>query len=479
MDQNAYFERGLAIIRRFNECTYEAYLVGGVVRDYLMHMPFTDIDIATSATPEQILEIFPDASTEYMTMGTMSVRIDGYKFEIATFRSEVYTQSRKPSQIHYSLKLQDDIMRRDFTINGLAMSASQKVIDFCGGTEDLRQKRIRCIGKPKKSFREDPLRMLRAFSLMARFNFKLTKATKKGIKQTKKYLIEVSDYKVSAELRKIFEAPYGKKALKMMKKLGVLLHLKPYGVGIPYLIRRFPTLSTIEKMAICFKRANVFPNIHALTHQEMQEVQALVQLSNELERAEATPLLVYQYGVEKLRLADTLNCLLLRRYKSRAKQIAKVQKQTVFVTTSQMAFKAQQLIELVGGETGPFVGEIMESLKQQIISGIIPNEFEVLKAEALRQYDLYKQGPKTKEKIPFTKVTTEEATDEVDMELFNQYKREFALRYEENLALIHDFDKKSRAEQEAIKKQIRSAVHALLVNKRPEYKKFEVNKYEI
>ncbi|MFA6595852.1 MAG: CCA tRNA nucleotidyltransferase, partial [Bacilli bacterium] len=188
MDQNAYFEKGLAIVRRLNECTYEAYLVGGIVRDHLMHMPFTDIDIATNATPEQILEVFPDASTEYMTMGTMSVRLDGFKFEIATFRSEVYTVSRKPTEIHYSQKLQDDIMRRDFTINGMAMSASQNIIDFCGGRKDLQKGIIRTIGKPKKSFREDPLRILRAFSLMARFNFKLAKATQKSIKQTKKYL---------------------------------------------------------------------------------------------------------------------------------------------------------------------------------------------------------------------------------------------------------------------------------------------------
>ncbi|HHU24191.1 MAG: hypothetical protein PHG08_03695 [Bacilli bacterium] len=474
MDQNAYFEKGLAIVRRLNECTYEAYLVGGIVRDHLMHMPFTDIDIATNATPEQILEVFPDASTEYMTMGTMSVRLDGFKFEIATFRSEVYTVSRKPTEIHYSQKLQDDIMRRDFTINGMAMSASQNIIDFCGGRKDLQKGIIRTIGKPKKSFREDPLRILRAFSLMARFNFKLAKATQKSIKQTKKYLIEISEYKASAELRKIFEAPYGKKTLKKIKKMGLLSNLKPYGEGISYLIKRFATLSTLEKMAICFKRSGSFPTIHALTHQEMKDVQSLVALSNELEMSDATPLMIYHFGVDKLRQADLINVLLLKRYKSKAKQIAKVQKQTVFITTSQMAFKAQHLIELTGGSTGPFVGEIIESLKEQIISGIIPNEFEVLKAEALRQYEIIKQKPKSKEKVKYTPVGTEK-TAEFDTELYNQYKREFALRYEENIALIHDFDKKTKAEQEAIKKQVREAVHSLLVKQKPEYKKFEVN----
>jgi hypothetical protein len=139
-----------------------------------------------------------------------------------------------------------------------------------------------------------------------------------------------------------------------------------------------------------------------------------------------------------------------------------------------MAFKAQHLIELTGGSTGPFVGEIIESLKEQIISGIIPNEFEVLKAEALRQYEIIKQKPKSKEKVKYTPVGTEK-TAEFDTELYNQYKREFALRYEENIALIHDFDKKTKAEQEAIKKQVREAVHSLLVKQKPEYKKFEVN----
>ena len=160
----------------------------------------------------------------------------------------------------------------------------------------------------------------------------------------------------------------------------------------------------------------------------MKDVQSLVDLSNELEKTDATPLMVYHHGVDKLRQADQINVLLVKDYKSKAKQITKVQKQTVFVSNSQMAFKAQNLIELTGGVTGPFVGEIIESLKEQIISGIIPNEFEVLKTEALRQYELYQQKPKTKEKVNYTPVKHAEK-EEFDAELFNQYKREFALRF--------------------------------------------------
>ena len=141
MDQNLYFQRGIQIITKINEVTPQAYLVGGVVRDYLLQIPFNDIDIATSATPEQVLELFPNAKDEFLEYGCITLKEDDMVFEITTFREESYSKkSRKPSEIHFSKKLLDDIQRRDFTINALAMPKSMVLVDLVGGEKDLKNK---------------------------------------------------------------------------------------------------------------------------------------------------------------------------------------------------------------------------------------------------------------------------------------------------------------------------------------------------
>ena len=186
MDRNLYFQRGIQIITKINEVTPQAYLIGGVVRDYLLQANFNDIDIATSATPEQILELFPHASKEFLEYGCIVLKEDDMIFEITTFREEEYhNRSRKPSEIHFSKKLLDDVKRRDFTINALAMPKSKVLVDLVGGEKDLQAKLVRCIGQPKKRFKEDPLRILRGLNLVAKLNFNVEKKT---IADVKKYL---------------------------------------------------------------------------------------------------------------------------------------------------------------------------------------------------------------------------------------------------------------------------------------------------
>lgn len=208
MDQNLYFQRGIQIITKINEVTPQAYLVGGVVRDYLLQIPFNDIDIATSATPEQILELFPEAKDEFLEYGCITLKEDDVVFEITTFREESYNKkSRKPSEIHFSKKLLDDIQRRDFTINALAMPKSMVLVDLVGGEKDLKNKVVRIIGKPKKRFKEDPLRILRGLSLVAKLNFTIEKKTLRGMIACKKSLAEISNYKLTGEFANILNLP--------------------------------------------------------------------------------------------------------------------------------------------------------------------------------------------------------------------------------------------------------------------------------
>ena len=135
-----YFMRGLELISALKSKMYEAYIVGGAVRDYLLNIDFKDIDIATNATPEEVLDIFKDLDIDdrYASLGSVVIRENGFYYEITTFRNEEYVKY-KIKDVHYSKKLVEDIIRRDYTINALALTPNLTIIDLVEGQKDLEK----------------------------------------------------------------------------------------------------------------------------------------------------------------------------------------------------------------------------------------------------------------------------------------------------------------------------------------------------
>ena len=162
-----------------------------------MNNEFNDIDIATNATPEQVRELFPTVKMEYAHLGFVTLKEDGVTFEISTFREEVYDKPRKPSKIYYANNLVDDVKRRDFTINALALTDNYQIVDLVKGLRDIKKKKVRVIGKGKIRFKEDPLRIFRAYNIVARFNFKIAVLTEHAIKRSNKNLKDISNYQLS------------------------------------------------------------------------------------------------------------------------------------------------------------------------------------------------------------------------------------------------------------------------------------------
>ncbi len=164
---------------------YQALLVGGCVRDLLLGREPADYDVTTDATPEQVTALFPEGITVGAQFGVILIPRDGMKVEVATFRSDVgYSDGRHPDSVVYSKTPQEDVQRRDFTINGLLMRHdSGEVLDYVGGQADLKAKVIRAIGEPDRRFREDKLRMMRAVRFAARFGFEIEPATFSAIRK--------------------------------------------------------------------------------------------------------------------------------------------------------------------------------------------------------------------------------------------------------------------------------------------------------
>ena len=184
---------------------FEAFLVGGCVRDVLLGREPADYDVASNATPEQVLKLFPDGVTVGAQFGVILVPREGLKVEVATFRCDVgYTDGRHPDQVVFANSPQEDVKRRDFTINGLVMRHNTgEILDFVDGQADLQAGIIRAIGEPDRRFAEDKLRMLRAVRFAARFGYEIEHKTFAAIRKHAREISQVSAERTRDELTKL------------------------------------------------------------------------------------------------------------------------------------------------------------------------------------------------------------------------------------------------------------------------------------
>lgn len=196
------------IISRLEEHGFEAYVVGGCVRDSIMGIPPHDWDICTSALPEQIIEVFSDLKVipTGLKHGTVTVVLYGDEYEITTYRIDgEYSDNRHPEAVEFVKDLKLDLMRRDFTINALAYNHKSGIIDYFNGVEDIHNKVIRCVGNPNDRFSEDALRIMRAIRFATRFGFEIEQETRKSLSTHQSLLRNISAERINSELTKTLQ----------------------------------------------------------------------------------------------------------------------------------------------------------------------------------------------------------------------------------------------------------------------------------
>lgn len=217
------------IVETLRENGFIAYFAGGFVRDILLEVTEKgDIDIATNAKPQTIARLFHSTIDVGEQFGVMVVVLDGYNYEVATFRSDVgIHDGRHPSQVVFT-DAQTDALRRDFTINGMFYDPqTNEIIDFVNGTEDCRNKVIRAIGDPRLRFREDYLRMLRAIRFSSRFNFPIEQQTWNAICESSSHITEISPERIYAEINRMLCGANPEIAIDLLEKSGMLKVILP------------------------------------------------------------------------------------------------------------------------------------------------------------------------------------------------------------------------------------------------------------
>lgn len=218
-----------SICEELQRAGHQAYLVGGCVRDVLLGSEPGDYDVTTDATPDRVLALFPGSLTVGAQFGVVLVGAEGQTVEVATFREDMgYSDGRHPDQVRYATKPEDDVSRRDFTINGLLMRHdSGEILDFVGGQADLKARIIRAIGEPERRFVEDKLRMLRAVRFAARFGYATEPMTFAAIQRHAAEILVVSAERIREELTKLLTEGAARRGFELLDQAGLLEEVLP------------------------------------------------------------------------------------------------------------------------------------------------------------------------------------------------------------------------------------------------------------
>lgn len=215
------------IILKLNKEGFEAYIVGGCVRDLLMCRIPNDWDITTSAKPEEVKKIFPKTYDTGIAHGTVTVILNGAHFEITTYRIEgKYEDYRRPKEVTFTRNLEEDLSRRDFTMNAIVYHPQEGFMDPVEGIKDIKNKMIRCVGEPSKRFEEDALRMLRAIRFSAQLDFEIEEKTLGAIKGHAALITHISAERIKDELDKMLMASYTDRLI-LLYETGLLKYILP------------------------------------------------------------------------------------------------------------------------------------------------------------------------------------------------------------------------------------------------------------
>lgn len=211
-------------IKKLNEAGFEAFIVGGCVRDSIIGRVPSDWDVCTSALPQETKEVFNDFKTIDIGLehGTIAVIYDKEIIEITTYRVDgEYKDNRRPEKVEFTSQIEQDLSRRDFTINAMAYNREKGLVDFFKGKKDIEKKIVRCVGEPNRRFNEDALRIMRAFRFAAQLNYLIEEKTLSAMKEAKELLRNISVERIVVELNKLLMSEQHKNMIRLLFEMDI------------------------------------------------------------------------------------------------------------------------------------------------------------------------------------------------------------------------------------------------------------------
>ena len=361
------FKGAIDILKIFNRNGYEAYFVGGCVRDYLLGEEFSDIDITTNALPEEVKKIFRKSIDTGIQHGTVTILVNGEGYEVTTFRTEdEYTNHRAPEKVEFVSNLREDLDRRDFTINAMALDSNGKLYDYHKGESDLTCKVIKTVNNPKDRCYEDALRMLRAFRFSSKLGFEIEKDTLEAIKKNAELIKFVSIERIVNEFKKLLS---GKGNLRSLE---LLLDSK-LNTYIPFLeeieiIQDFSKYSFCQSLYILSKINDISFDILKelkLSNKEVKLIKEFDKINTDFVRKIPLELILYKYNFEDV--------VFIAEYFSYNNRNNIENCKLTINSFDEVDITSQEIISTIGEKPGPWIKSVVSELEHEILLNRLDN----------------------------------------------------------------------------------------------------------
>ncbi|EAF2519956.1 CCA tRNA nucleotidyltransferase [Listeria monocytogenes] len=379
---NDVFLKALPVLQKLTTAGFEAYFVGGSVRDYLLNRTISDVDIATSAFPEEVKEIFQSTYDTGIAHGTVTVRENNEFYEVTTFRTEgTYEDFRRPSEVKFIRSLEEDLQRRDFTMNAIAMDEHFALHDPFSGQLAIQNKEIKAVGKASERFHEDALRMMRAVRFLSQLDFELDKETEKALESQIALLQHTSVERMTVEWIKMMKGKAAKRAIELLLKVKMETYL-PGLKDEKSALSEFASWDwekrTTEEsiwlglvVAIKPNNVNAFLKAWKLPNKTIQLVNKAYQDALKMKETWLTDEL-YHAGKAVFSLVNELN--VIRGQENNQHKLSQAYEALPIHSKKDLAITGADLLKWSGESAGPWVKETLDKVECSVLSNEINNE---------------------------------------------------------------------------------------------------------
>ncbi|MGT2833430.1 CCA tRNA nucleotidyltransferase [Streptococcus halotolerans] len=383
------FEEALPLLEKIKKAGFEAYFVGGSVRDVLLNRPIHDVDIATSSYPEETKAIFERTVDVGIEHGTVLVLENGHEYEMTTFRTEdVYVDYRRPSSVSFVRSLKEDLKRRDFTVNAFALNEDREVIDLFDGLTDLENRVLRAVGIASERFNEDALRIMRGIRFSASLNFDIDKQTLAAMSACAPLLEKISVERSFIEFDKLLMAPHWSKGLDALIATGAY-HYLPDFQGTASKWRAFQTLIKKDYQFLSSEQAwSAVMIVLAIAQPKgflkkwktsVQFQKRVTQMIDVFQARQSSPLTswqVYQYGKELIQEVEALRTAF--GMEADFDRLAKLDQDLLIHDKHDIVVNGGILMSELNLKPGPDLGRMLNQVEQAIVKGELSNDKEAI-----------------------------------------------------------------------------------------------------
>lgn len=392
---NELFVQALPILKKIEENGFEAVFVGGCVRDYLLQRPIHDVDIATSATPDEVKSIFSKTIDVGIQHGTVLVIENGESYEITTYRVESeYVDYRKPKEVKFIRSLHDDLQRRDFTMNAIAMNTSGEIIDPFGGQQAIQNGLIETVGEANDRFSEDALRMMRALRFVSQLSFTCSDETLQALQDNQLLLNNISIERITAEFEKLLCGPNAQQAFQLLIETNLFAYLPGFSEKKSSLLEVIQhdlhgELDLDEKWAVLLfyvaslDEIDSFLRAWRLPVKRIRRIQEILRAIHHGDFGDKMTL--FTTGIQSSLSAIKVSWFLKKQDSKQAEEkIKEIWDSLPIHDVSQLEVNGTLLMQWSTRDKGPWIREVLHIITKKIIDGDLPNQTEAIYKEVQR-----------------------------------------------------------------------------------------------